>query len=323
MTVAMNARIIFPVREGRQQIEIRKTNSVQVESSWMLLTDRAEIVLPRNIKFFDRNNIREVFRRGDPVEIQLGYDGELHTEFTGYITEVSADIPIRLKCEDEMWKIKQLQVNYSAKNVTLKTLLEAIVPGYEITAVDASLGTVRFSKVTAGQVLEKLQQDWKLYTYIQPGTKQVVSGEIYADNTDHETVRFNLERNAESSDLQYLRAEDMRVFIKGFAIDKGRRIEYEFGDKDAQVTIDWQFSVQALKELKEAVQRFYQANKKDGFDGSFTAFGKPRVEHGWKVHLTSLLYPDRDGTYYVESVTKEFGRNGYRQQIKLGNRATE
>ena len=320
MTLAMCARITFS-REGRKDIVILKPSEIEIESSWKLLTDTAIIRLPRNVQYFDKFNVKEVFKRGDAVKIELGYDGNLFTEFTGYITEVSASIPIIIKCQDEMFKVKQIPVNFSAKTIKLNELLTNIIPGYSIDSAEGlQLGKVRFSKTNVGAVLEKLQSDLKIYTYLEPTTKTIVSGKIYADNSDQNIVNFNLERNAVSNDLQYRNREDITVKVNGTCIDKGVKIEYSFGDDPAEKNIEWQFNVKTKPELEVQVKRFYNANKRDGFDGSFTAFGIPRVQHGWKVNLKSLIYPERDGIYYVESVTKTFKKAEYRQQIKLGNR---
>jgi hypothetical protein len=64
----------------------------------------------------------------------------------------------------------------------------------------------------------------------------------------------------------------------------------------------------------------YEKYKQDRFDGSFTAFGIPSVKHGQKANLTSTLYEDRNGLYYIEGVTKTFNRDGIRQVIKLGEK---
>lgn len=320
MTVAMSVNIIFPKTDRRDRLIIRRVNNVEIESSWKQLTDKAEITLPRNVSFFEKNKLRDVFRRGDRVIIQLGYDEVLITEFTGYIQQVSANIPVLVKCQNEMFKIKQIPVNYSSADISLEKLLNDIIPGYEIDALEGcQLGKVRFAQTTVGEVLEKLQQDMKIYTYVEPGTKKIISGKIYSDNSDDKPFLFDLERNIVSNDLNYKNKDDVRVKVNGTAINGGEKLEFSFGDADADKNIDWQFLVKTQPDLEAQVKRMYEQNKIDGFEGSFTAFGIPSVTHGRKVKLTSTLYPDRQGTYYVEGVSKTFGTSGYRQQIKLGN----
>lgn len=321
MTVAMSAEIIFPGNERRKEsLVLRKINEVEIESSWRTLTDTARITIPRNVSFFNNSDLKEIIKRGDEVRIQLGYDEVLITEFTGYISQVSANIPVEIQCQDEMFKIKQIPVNYSSPDINLQKLLNELIPGYEIDALEGcELGKVRFSKTTVGEVLEKLQQDMKLYTYVEPGTKRIVSGKIYADNSDDKAFLFDLERNVVSNDLSYRNKEDIRVKVNGTAITSGEKMEFSFGDEDADKNIDWQFLVKTKTDLEAQVKRMYEANKVDGFEGSFTVFGIPAVTHGRKAKLSSSLYPDRQGTYYIEGVNKTFGTGGYRQQIKLGN----
>ncbi len=317
----MTGIVKFPAYDGRGYFEIRKFHSVEIETSWKLLTDRATIELPRNVKDFDKQKVRDVFRRGMPVEIWLGYDGNNKLEFKGYITEVSADIPIQLKCEDEMWKIKQLSVNYSAKNTTLKDCLQTILPGYEIDALEGvQLGAVRFSKTTAGKVLAKFQSDWNLYTYMKGN--EVISGKYYADDSDVAPHVFFLERNCASNELQYKRPEDIRLRIRAISTFKnGQRIEVTVGDDDGVERQLSYYNIIVEAELEKLAKIDYEKSKAGGFDGSFTAFGIPSVKHGEKVLLISQLYEDRNGEYYIESITKTFGRSeGYRQQIKLGGK---
>lgn len=324
MTLAMSCKIVFTKNDRRSEIVLTQITEIIVESSWKLLTDTAEIVIPRKVKFFDKNNVREVFRRGDFVTISFGYNGNNVEEFRGYITEVAADIPIRIKLQDEMWKLKQVPVNFSSPNISLKDLLIAIAPGYTVDALEGvQIGSVRFPKTTVAAVLEKLQQDpWKLNTYFKTinGSPVLVCGKYYADDSDIAKVKFDLERNCVSSSLNYVRKDDILILIKGVStLSNGTKIEVEFGDKGGQLRQLTHYN-KTKQELEVLVKLDYEKSKKDGFDGSFTGFGIPSVKHGQKADLTSSLYDDRNGIYYIEGVTKTFNREGIRQDIKLENR---
>lgn len=321
MTVAMTAKIVFPARGDRPELTIRQPSNVTLESSWRQLTGIATVVLPRNVSYFDRENVKEVFRRGDSVEIYLGYDENMILEFVGYVKETSAAIPIEIKCQDEMFKIKSVPVNFSSPDITLQGLMDKILPGVEKDVLEGvELGAVRFSRTTVGEVLEKLQTQMKLYSYIAPGTKKLVCGKIYADDSDTPASIFDLERNVVENRLEYRNREDILVKVRGTAMGGGKKLEYEFGDNDPDKNIEWQFNVKTQSALEAEVKRFYEANKKDGFSGSFTAFGIPSVQHGRRADISSTLYPDRNGVYYIDGVTKTFDTGGYRQEINLGNR---
>lgn len=319
MTLAMTAEIIFHATALRGEFVVHQVTEITTESSWKELTDRATITLPRKVRSFEKTKVRELFGRGDAVTIYFGYNGNNVKEFTGYITEVSADIPIKIKLEDEMWKLKQVAVNFSSPEISLKELLAQILPEYEIEALEGvALGGVRFSKTTVAQVLEKLQSDWGLYSYMKG--KKLMVGIYYAD--DSRTVKFHLERNSVSNSLNYKRKEDVLIKIKAIStMPNGVKLEVEnIGDKygeDRQLSF---YNITVLAELERLGQMEYEKYKQDGFDGSFTAFGIPAVSHGEKAELRSSLYEDRSGSYYIDSVNKSFGIGGIRQEIQLGNR---
>ena len=330
MTLAMTGLIVFHANDHRpEDLIIAKFSEAEFESSWKELTSRGSITLARNVKFFDKRQISSEFKRGDALTLYLGYDGDYVKEFTGYISEVSADIPIVLKFEDEMFKVRKIDVNFSSPNIILEKLLKTIIPGYEIDALEGvNLGAVRLAKTQVGPVLEKLKSDWGLHTYMKD--KQVVCGKYYADDTSSETIQFNLERDIVSQNLTYKRAYEISLKIKVVStLANGTKVEVDgIGDKDGNERQLTFYNISSKAELERLGKLEYEKYKVDRFEGSFTAFGIPSVKHGMKVELTSLLYDDgkdkvkndRNGVYYVEKVVKTFGSGGYRQEITLGDK---
>lgn len=318
MTLAQNAEIKFLPKDG-PAFYVYKINNVEIEKSWKMLTSTAEITLPRNTINFDRMDVNKVFPRDTKCIIKLGYDGELIEEFTGYVSQVSADYPIKIKLEDEMRLLRRIPVNFSAKTVGLKEFISKHIKDYPFDIdADIQLGAVRFSKTTLGEVFDKMQKDMSIYSFIRNG--KLTIAKPYSDV--EKIHRFDLERNCVDNNLNYLSKEERLIKIIGKSIfGKGKKLEFEFGDNDPKETINWTFTFREKKDLEAAVKKMYNDRKKEGFDGSFTTFGLNSVQHGEKVSLTSSLYPDRVGTYYVDRVQKTFGSDGYRQNIELGQRA--
>ena len=318
----MNAKVVFKATESHPEFYIRRISEVEIESSWKMICSTAQVVLPRNIKDFNQNKVKDWFKRGDKVEIYLcyGLDEDLILEFSGYITQVSADYPITIKLEDEMWRLKQIPVNFSSKNEKLKSFVQKYVTDYPI-LIDAEvpLGAVNIKNKTLGEVFKKFQEDLSLYAFIRNG--KLVVAKPYSDVTDKIPV-FDLERNCVSNDLNYLSKEERTVkvvaeSVQNFAKTK-KKLKFELGDPDPKTTINKTLSVTTLNDLQAEVRRIYDLYKKEGFDGSFTTFGTPSVQHGQKVKITSSLYNDREGVYYIDSIKKKFSRDGYRQEIELG-----
>ena len=318
----MNAKVVFKATESHPEFYIRRISEVEIESSWKMICSTAQVVLPRNIKDFNQNKVKDWFKRGDKVEIYLcyGLDEDLILEFSGYITQVSADYPITIKLEDEMWRLKQIPVNFSSKNEKLKSFVQKYVTDYPI-LIDAEvpLGAVNIKNKTLGEVFKKFQEDLSLYSFIRNG--KLVVAKPYSDVTDEIPV-FDLERNCVSNDLNYLSKEERTVkvvaeSVQNFAKTK-KKLKFELGDPDPKTTINKTLSVTTLNDLQAEVRRIYDLYKKEGFDGSFTTFGTPSVQHGQKVKITSSLYNDREGVYYIDSIKKKFSRDGFRQEIELG-----
>ena len=318
----MNAKVVFKATPNHKEFFIRRISEVEIESSWKTICDTSHIILPRNVKDFDSKKVKEIFRRGDKVEIHLGYglDEDLILEFSGYITQVSADYPITIKLEDEMWRLKQIPVNFSSKNEKLKSFVQKYVTDYPI-LIDAEvpLGAVNIKNKTLGEVFKKFQEDLSLYPFIRNG--KLVVAKPYSDVTDKIPV-FDLEKNCVSNDLNYLSKEERTVkviaeSVQNFAKTK-KKLKFELGDPDPKTTINKTLSVTTLNDLQAEVRRIYDLYKKEGFDGSFTTFGTPSVQHGQKVKITSSLYNDREGIYYIDSIKKKFSRDGFRQEIELG-----
>lgn len=321
MQLIMCAKITFAAIRDRAEMVIKRPTKVHIQSSWEELTSTAEITIARNVKFFDKQRVNDVFRPGDPVIIELGYDGKFLKEFAGYVAHVSADIPIVLKCEDEMYKLKRIPVNYSASNVTLEKLLKDICPGYKVDALEGvKLGAVRLPKTSVAKVLEKLEQDWNLHSYMRGD--QLVCGKYYSTLSDDKPVKFHLEKNIVSNALNYRNKEDVLVKIKGSSIlINGKKLDYEFGEDGGDRLDLTYYNIQLKAELEHLVKLDYEKRKQDGFDGTITAFGTPSVIHGQKANIISTLYPDRIGIYYIKGVEKTWDPEGYRQIIKLGDKA--
>ena len=93
-------------------ITLNWVNNVRVESSWKTLTDTAVITLPSKVRVKVKNTVSEVINQhqlsehikvGDGVTIGLGYNGDLNTVFTGFVTHLKPRVPIEVICEDMMF----------------------------------------------------------------------------------------------------------------------------------------------------------------------------------------------------------------------------
>lgn len=317
MAYTLFGEIRFPSNNNRQGFKIRRFSAVKIETSWQSLTDTAEITLPRKTKDFNRFLVTDWFREGDPVEIWLGCNDQFTLEFSGYVARVPVGIPLVFSLEDEMYQLKRKTISVSLQNCSLKKLLATIAPGYEIQCDETKmLGTVRFSNMAASAILDELKKTG-IHSWFEG--KVLYAASIAKSNTP--SVNVIIEKCA-AENLKQKVVEATRVTIS-LLRKKGKKLKIEFGDKGAGKTIHRTICGVNLSEeemIKEA-QKIYHAAKTPGLDGDVTLFGSPRVQHGMRMKLCSWLYPEKNGTYYVDAVTKTFDRGGYRQVCKLGDKA--
>lgn len=296
-----------------------------INSSWKDLTDKAEIRLPRNIKAFNEGDelIQDIIKKGDPVEIKLGYDGELKTEFIGYVSEVKLGIPLEIICEDSMWILKQSKVSESWSDATLEDIIFDIIPNemqYEV--ADFKIGKYYANNVSPAVVLEDLKSRYGMKSFFRDDVLYVG----FAYPTDKwKAITYDFSRNAKEhgKDLKYVAEGDVSLFVKGTSIDsKGNKITYEYGDSSgAQRTLHY-YNIDAAT-LKSNVERDYKLLQYEGFRGSFHAFAIPFAQHGDIAFIQDDFYPEHKGAYFVDRVKTSFGvKKGIDRQIHLGSRAS-
>jgi len=315
MTYAFYGEIEFPAFRTRGKIIIRRFSKVKIETSWKKLTDTAMITLPRKVKDFDRYKVNDVFQAGDPVIIRLGYDGDLYDEFTGYIFKVTTGVPIEITLEDEMYQLKRNTVSISKASCTLKQLLNEIAPDYTVQCDDTAIGSVRYSNKLVSEILDDLKTKIGLYTYFRG--KTLVCGRTSIDGGQH--VKVTIEKQAQET-LKERNIE--QVYVRLESLQKnGKMLKGEKGEKKGNTITIKQPNLTKV-EIQKIVDDTYTRATMPGLSGDLTLFGVPRIQHGMIADLSSILYPEKNGAYYIDSVTKEVDTKTYRQVAKLGDQTS-
>ena len=312
--------MIYDIRVGDYQLGM--LDKVEVHKSVELLADTATITLP-SAQYNVALDVESKLKRGDRVVINFGYyETGLVEEFKGYLQRISTDGGnIQLICEDELFLFRKSIANEQLKNITLDALLKKIVEECGLSMdVDCTYSWTYakfvINNATGYDVLKKVQEECGADIYIAddklhvhpPG--QMVGQERFYD--------FSV--NIEKENLTYRRAEDkkVQVVVKALMPD-GTVKEIETGTTGGEkievksATTD-EASMKARGEL-EVKRRCF-----DGYEGSITGWLIPECVPGDSVMLHDGDYPYKDGTYFVNSVTTEFGQNGGSRKVDLGFR---
>jgi len=314
----LSSNITITDPTGTKYLEFPFVIECKIKKSRKTLTNTAKITLPRNLRVLN-GDINTIIQRGAQVTIQLGYDGNLQTRFTGYVASVNAQIPLTIECQDKMWTLKQNSFTKTWKaGVKVSEIIEYIYPASAL-VVDLSIGGLVVVKQSTAQVLEGLKK-FGLQCYFDTdafGNEQLIVDFAGVVHTHGKEVIYDFWGNIISNKLEYKLKEDAR--IKVVAVSKlanGKKIQLIAGDNDGEIHT-LHYSNMSQDQMQKIVAAEIGKLKYDGFKGSFTTFGLPVIEPGDIAVMQDAKYPEHDGSYLTEAVEETFGVKGYRFEPEL------
>jgi hypothetical protein len=320
--------VITDVVTGKNLV-ITSVVSCEVESTWKALTDTAKITMPRNIRILN-GDINTIIKRGSSVTISGGYDGVLNTEFTGYVARVDTKIPFTIFCEDEMWQLKQTNYTKSFGKTSLKEIVSYIYPG-QANVIDMALPSYRIDRVSAAKVLASLKDQYGIISYFRD---QVLNVGFAYDFAAKNEVVYHFQRNVprDGVDLEYKLPEDYKVQVKGTSIQPGNKIitytATDTGGEEYNAQGKTKFDGDTITlnnippgltktQLQAIVDDQIKKYKIGGYQGTLKAYGTPYARHGDIAHFMNRLYPDQEGSYFIDKTTWQYGK-GIRRVIEPG-----
>lgn len=260
----------------------------------------------------------EAVKVGDPVEIRLGYDGQMNTEFVGYVKRLNYKIPLEIECEDEYYLTRSINCVFSKKETTLKQCLNTILPGIKLgVCADLTLKNFIVNNKPGSWVLGILKKEYGLTVFFD------LNGNLYAGkahDVQGETVKYLLRYNViKDDDLKFQLASDVKMKVKAICYYKdGTKIEGELGEDGGENKTLYYYDVKDAKELKALAQEELKRYSFDGYRGKIETFLFPYALPGMIAQLEDEVYQERSGNYYIESVDVSFGMSGARRNIEIG-----
>ena len=189
------------------------TKNVTINESFDDLTTTAVVVLPRNLKFEDRNiyeGADPLIRRGDKIKLSSGYYPNLEVRFDGYISKIDNNVPVELKCEDKMWAVKQVVCpNMSLTDISLRDLIDLVFDSYSYAGKEGieikvlenyNIASIRINEASIGVILKKLRDEFGTYSFFKDNILYVGLA-YYPDLAKEQTVRF--EKSMIETELEY------------------------------------------------------------------------------------------------------------------------
>jgi hypothetical protein len=308
-------------------VSLKGIESVTIESSVDSLVDRCTITVPGMIRN-KAYQIEDKIKRGDKVAVKLGYDGNLQTEFVGYLRAVYPNNPMKLEFEDSIFLTRRDIKDKTFVKTNAVAILQYVVDElnknllvsqkFKLVTDMKGLQFDKFTILRANgfQVLDKLKQETGLAIYAKGN--ELHCHLKYTEKTG--SVAYDFTRNVEeSSDLQYVKKEDTKALVKVIGrTKKGANIEVEVGEKGGDVRTFQRPTISDKASLEIIAKEELKKLSFDGYRGSIKGWLLPICATGYTAKVVDPDYPERQGSYYVNAVKTEFSASGGRRTITLG-----
>ncbi len=302
---------------------LKMVEKVSIKRSVELLADTATVTLPATV-FNKTISIEDKIKVGDAVEIELGYNDDLKTEFKGYLKAIKTDGgSLTLELEDDIYLFRKSVKDEEMKDASVKKILENIcsqVGGFSVSCdYDFSYDKFVINNATGYDVLKKIQDEASPNIYLKDKVLHVHPQ--YAEIFGEARYDFGKNIEREGTDLKY-KSEDERKFlivVEG-TDETGATVSVEKGTTGGDKMTLKLPGVSSKSSLEQKAQSVLEQKVYTGYEGSFQTWLVPYVDAGYKVAITDPDYEIKNGTYYVISVETTFSKDGGVRKVTLGKR---
>ena len=313
----LNSKLTITNPETKQSILFEHISEAEIKQSVKTIGDTATIVIPRRYGAIKDKEILQYIKTGYAVSLSLGYNGEYIEEFNGFVREIGSGYPLKLHVDDAFYKLRKNSFNKSWKSITLKQLLTEIADGYKIECPDVNLGAFQIDNASTVVVLQKLRELYGFYSFLKDNT--LYCQFAYDVRGVGKIHTYNFTKNVKKSGLTFKRKEDFRIRIKAISnLSNGKKISLEVGNMEKEASVRTRnFRDKTEKELRELALKELDRLVFDGFEGTVTGFGYPRVTAGDTLRLVSPNEAEQNGDYLVETVTIRYGKSYYERRCGI------
>ncbi len=285
------------------------------------LSDSATIVLPEAV-MNQVLNIENKINRGAKVLIQLGYDGNLVTEFEGFIQDITTnDSTLKIVCEDALFLFRVGVPDVELKPSSLKKIAQYIIdkidPSFTLSCdYDISYEKFVIHQATGFDVLKKLQEETKANIYFDTTNKVLHIHPPYIEKAG--IVRYSMQQNIEKSTLEYKKAIDKKVEVTVESTDSKGKIKSITAGTTGGDKINLKVGPMSEADMRKVANAALKKNSFDGYSGSFDGWLIPFVKPTYSAIIEDADYPYKDGSYYVVGVKTNFSESGGVRTITPG-----
>jgi hypothetical protein len=305
-----------------------KVHEVRIKKSLHSYMDTAVIKIPTSARLKQSDgNVTEsmptakYFAVGDKVVIDLGYDGNLKNEFTGFVSRINFTTPLEIECEGYGWQLRQKSFKGSFKSITVKELLEKLIVGTDI-VLDKEMDKfeIPISNFTIPEqpilgILDYLKEHCMCSIFFKNNVLFCGLSYQKKGNTVKHTLGYNVIKDG---NLKERKASEVNVQVN-ISSEKsdGTKAKISSGAAGGKV-INKRTIVTDEAVLKVMADKKLATYSFDGYEGKITTFLIPYSEPLDESELKDNRYAERGGRYVIDAIELIYNRSGGRRICDLG-----
>ncbi|RAJ75535.1 hypothetical protein CLV59_109149 [Chitinophaga dinghuensis] len=307
-----------------------KPISVKINRSIFDFVDKAVFKMPDAAKVMNGNLLVQnkadtalLFKQGDAVSIQLGYNGELKEEFKGFVTKVNHTSPVEIECEGYAYQLRSgRNITKVYTKTTLKSVLQDITSPTDIKLgeiPDVSIDRLAVNDKSGTEVLLLLKNYYKLEFFFHGD--ELSANLLYLNREAN--VKYRLGFNVIKADELKLKNGGSDKVVVRFLSDKnnGEKVSGKVGNtqqKDAKEELLKVPSVSDQKSLEKIAEKHAYTLNYGGYEGKIECFLSPYCIPGFRASFEDLKHTEKNGNYYVQATEVSYGKEGARRSVTIG-----
>jgi hypothetical protein len=305
-----------------------KVHELRIKKSLHSYMDTAIIKLPTSARCKNKDGsitqsiaTAKYFAVGDKVVIDLGYDGKLKNEFTGFVSRINFTTPLEIECEGYAWQLRQKSFKGSFKKITVKELLEQLIVGTDI-VLDKEMDKfeIPITNFTIPEqpilgILDYLKEHCMCSIFFKNNILFCGLSYQKKGNVVKHTLGYNVIKDG---NLKERKANEVNVIVN-ISSEKsdGTKAKISSGDAGGKV-INKKTIVTDEGVLKMMADKKLATYSFDGYEGKITTFLIPYCEPLDESELKDNKYAERTGKYVIDATEVIYNRSGGRRINDLG-----
>lgn len=267
--------------------------------------------------------VNQVIKAGMRIHFECGYDNKNKQRFSGFVVSTNVkNSRILVECEGYSYLLRNKNFDKHYNNPKLRTILNDLVAGTKIKLSEkiqdiTFSGSINFrrnslSTIRGIDVVEYLRDECGLTVWFNGNEMYVGLKFIQEGNTVKCRVNWNV---VKTDTLLYKESEPYQIQIQTRKKDGSKIIVTEGTGTTLNVKVKHIKDEEYLKKMLLDKQKDMSPGN---YSGSLLLFLEPAVKPTDIISLVDSTYPERSGSYFVESVEGSFSTSGGRQTVKIG-----